>query len=204
MKNTIYGFIDRKSRVIQIDKLIERNLYNDLIPDSYIYKIEKRKNEIDIDLSADGINVYALPDKLKSGDTLVTSTMNNISRDYNKCFQFISTLLEKKIRVVFIQEQIDTDQLDIKTLQLFLKGCNRYKELGDEIYTREKSEKSAAAGKNTLYSLENIADFDSYYEKIKNKEMNRKEVAKALGMSLPTLRKLMRQKESAQYKTNSR
>ncbi|HBG7256819.1 recombinase family protein [Clostridioides difficile] len=141
---------------------------------------------------------------VKKGDTVYCESISRLGRNLKDLINIIDTLIAKGVRVKIIKEGIDTSNSTYKLLlgifgavaemeretiqertQQKINQLKEDKEITGKINT--KSGKWFGRKKITKEDLENKKEFVKYYSKIKDKSMNKIEVAKILGIGRTTL-----------------
>jgi len=138
-------------------------------------------------------NLYNI---VESGDIIVTSSLINFSPSTDGILSTLKMLLHKGARVISIMEEFDSDLLDRKTLEMITVVSQEAQRL------RRASQKKGieAAKKAGKYKksirVEDLPEFDKYYQEYLNNQITKAEMAKRLGISRPTLDRLLAQRTS--------
>ncbi|HBE9286897.1 TPA: recombinase family protein [Clostridioides difficile] len=140
---------------------------------------------------------------VKKGDTVYCESISRLGRNLKDLINIIDTLIAKGVRVKILKEGIDTGNNTYKLL-LGIFGAvaemeretiqERTQQKIDQLKEdKKKGEINTKTGKwfgrqkITKEDLENKKEFVKYYSKIKDKSMNKIEVAKILGIGRTTL-----------------
>lgn len=136
-------------------------------------------------------------DTLVAEDVLVTSTLTNISLDFISALQTVSELDERGVRVIALKEEFDSHSE---------RGRRLLNELGTMLLFRRNAfearrsrrqagiARAAAEGKykgRQAYSVDDFPNFRELYDQYMYREIGKGEFAEKLGVSRPTLDKLL-------------
>ncbi len=136
-------------------------------------------------------------DTLVAEDVLVTSTLTNISLDFISALQTVSELDKKGVRVIALMEEFDSHSErgrrllnELGTMLLFRRNASASR--------RRKRQagiaRAAAEGKykgRQAYSVDDFPNFRELYDQYMYREIGKGEFAEKLGVSRPTLDKLL-------------
>ncbi|MCC0784469.1 recombinase family protein [Clostridioides sp. ES-S-0108-01] len=142
--------------------------------------------------------------EVSEGDIVYCESISRLGRNLKDLIDIIDVLVQKGVRVKILKEGIDTGNSTYKLLlgifgavaemeretiqertQQKINQLKEDKEITGKINT--KSGKWFGRKKITKEDLENKKEFVKYYSKIKDKSMNKIEVAKILGIGRTTL-----------------
>ena len=136
-------------------------------------------------------------DTLVSGDVLITSTLTNLSLDFTSALQTVSELDSNGIRIIALMEEFDSQSErgqrlleDLGTMILFRRNAFNARRRNRQAGIA----KAAAEGKykgRQAYSVDDFPNFGELYDQYMYREIGKGEFAEKLGVSRPTLDKLL-------------
>lgn len=176
-----------------------------------IYLKNNRIRDLDIDSvivqsehieKTNRTELQELLDKVYSGDVIITSSLVNFSRNFMPMLVILNGFLTKGIRVVAPMEEYDSDKYKDKSWLGQYEWLKKYDDNNKtvlKINQHKGIEKAKLEGKfqgHDAAKIENYEDFDRYYELLSARKITKIKMAADLGVSRPTLDKMLKQKKS--------
>ena len=130
-------------------------------------------------------------DFVRKGDTVFIHDFSRLARSTKDLLDIIELLEKKEVHIVSNKDNFDTGTPSGKFMVTMLGAIYEFERAN--MLERQK-EGIAIAKKNGVYKGRkevSVPNFDKYYEKYKNRELNKTQLADALGVSRPTLNKLI-------------
>ena len=127
----------------------------------------------------------------REDDTVYIHDLSRLARNTIDLLSIVQQLESKNIHLVSNKEQIDTST---PTGKLMLTMIGAIAEFERENLLERQREGIAVAKSNGKYKGRkaiDIPDFDKHYQRYMNREVNKTQLAKELGISRPTLDKLI-------------
>ncbi len=142
--------------------------------------------------------IYKLIDKVQPGDIVITSSLVNFSRAYISMVEKLNAFLEKDVRVIAYKEHYDSDKYKDKPWLTQYEWQKKYDENRNIVLRANQAkgiEKAKQEGKfkghnNARY--QDFKDFTDLYAKLKAHEITKIKMATELGVSRPTLDRLIK------------
>lgn len=203
--------------IAYINLNISLDQINDIFPDGefdgkpiekkYIQqKMKKRENGQLIIPTYDEDAEEQLIQDAKPGDTVLTSTLINFSRSHAEMLRTLRLLNEKNVRVISLVEKFDSEADDGKALLEAIGILQRYnRSRSKERITRQREGMERAKTEGTYnkpgrksVSIEDFEDFETFYDQFENYDLSKLEFARRLGISRPTLDKLINLRKGGQ------
>ena len=129
----------------------------------------------------------------KKGDTVVTRTAVNFSKKTEGIFSVLDKFLENGVRVVILNEDFDSKMMDGATYNALSRiASNASKEQQNAQIQGIKIAREDGRYSPRL-SVSDFERFPQLVEKLLNDDITKAEFAKELGISRPTLDKLLRE-----------
>ena len=130
-------------------------------------------------------------------DVVITSTLTNFSMDFISALQTVLEFDKKGVRVISLQEEFDSSSNEAKILLTYLPLMHKFRRAA--FLSRRKNvlagiEKAASEGKykgRQAYNPEDFPNFRELYNSYMYREISKGEFANKLGVSRPTLDKLI-------------
>lgn len=133
----------------------------------------------------------------REGDTIYVHDFTRLARSTKDLLDIVERLKSKGIHLVSNKENIDTSTPTGKLMLTFLAGIAEFER---ENMLERQREGIAIAKRNGVYKGRkpfSSDKFDELYNKYIHREINKTELAKQLGISRPTLDKLIKEHEKA-------
>ena len=133
----------------------------------------------------------------EANDVIITSTLTNFSIDFIAALQTVADFNEMNVRVIAYQEDFDSSRLREQVLLSALPMMHKFRRNAFKAKRKNRLagiEKAAAEGKykgRQSYSPNDFPEFGNLFNKYMMREIGKGEFAEKLGVSRPTLDKLL-------------
>ena len=138
-----------------------------------------------------------LTDIVENNDVIITSTLTNFSLDFISALQTVANLSKMNVRVIAYQEEFDSyrplEGILIAALPLmhkFRKNSFKARRANQIKGIHKAAEEGKSIGRKS-YTPSDFPDFRDLYNKYMFRDIGKKEFAEILGVSRPTLDKLI-------------
>lgn len=134
-------------------------------------------------------------DFVREGDTVVIHDFSRLARSTKDLLEIVELLNDKKVNLISSKENIDSSTPTGKLMLTMIGAINEFERAN--LLERQR-EGIAIAKEKGLYKGRKeikIDNFEEYYNRYKNREFNKTQLAKELGVSRPTLDKLIKDYE---------
>ena len=195
----IYGYINLNVDVKQILDLYPNGKWGNLKIEK-LFTMEKleqskrisafSKKKADLDIS--------LLSVLKPKDIVITSSLINFSSQTEGIFSMLDKIFEKEARVIAILENFDSELLDQNTYKLLSDTSKRAMQHQRQARLkgiRQAQEEGRFARKVDIED----ENFKRLYESWHKTNITKTEFARQLGITRPTLDKLLQEKRTSEY-----
>ena len=132
-------------------------------------------------------------DFVREGDTVVVHDFSRLARSTKDLLEIVEYLNNKKVHLVSAKENIDTSTPTGKLMLTMIGAINEFERTNLLERQREGIAIAKAEGKYKGRKEVKIDNFEYHYNRYKNREVNKSQLAKELGISRPTLDKLIRE-----------
>ena len=135
-------------------------------------------------------------DFVREGDTVVIHDFSRLARSTKDLLEIVELLEDKKVTLISSKENIDSSTPTGKLMLTMIGAINEFERAN--LLERQR-EGIAIAKEKGLYKGRKeikIDNFEEYYNRYKNREFNKTQLAKELGVSRPTLDKLIKDYEA--------
>ncbi len=139
--------------------------------------------------------LQAMLDFAREGDTVFIHDFSRIARSTKDLLAIVETLNAKGVHLVSNKENIDTSTPTGKLMLTMIGAINEFERMNLLERQREGIALAVQEGKYKGRKEVQIDNFASYYERYMRREINKAQLAKELGISRPTLDKLIREHE---------
>lgn len=139
-----------------------------------------------------------LLDYVREGDTVVVHDFSRLARSTKDLLDIVELLKDKKVVLISNKENIDTSTATGKLMLTMIGAINEFERANLLERQREGIAIAKKQGKYKGRKEVDIKDFDKHYDRYMNREVNKTQLAKELGISRPTLNKLINQYKSNQ------
>lgn len=159
------------------------------------YKVEKVYSE---KISAKDTNrpkLQELLDFVREGDTVVIHDFSRLARSTKDLLEIVELLNDKKVNLISSKENIDSSTPTGKLMLTMIGAINEFERAN--LLERQREGIAIAKAKGLYKGRKEIKidNFEEYYNRYKNREFNKTQLAKELGVSRPTLDKLIKDYE---------
>lgn len=136
-----------------------------------------------------------LDDDKKQSLTVVIHDFSRLARSTKDLLNIVELFEEKKVTLISAKENIDTSTSTGKLMLTMIGAINEFERANLLERQREGIAIAKKEGKYKGRKEVKIDNFEEYYNKYKNRELNKSQLAKALEVSRPTLDKLIKEYE---------
>lgn len=160
------------------------------------YNVEKIFSE---KVSAKDINREELNKMLefvREGDTIVIHDFSRLARSTKDLLHIVELLEDKKVNLISAKENIDSSTPTGKLMLTMIGAINEFERTNMLERQREGIAIAKSLGKYKGRKEVKVDNFEEYYSKYLNRELNKTQLAKELGISRPTLDKLIKEYEN--------
>ena len=155
------------------------------------YRIERVFSEKVSGASLNRPKLQELMEFVRKGDTVYVEDFSRLARTTMDLLGLINQLQEKGVTVVSLKENLDTSTPTGELMLTMIAAINQFER---QIILERQSEGIAlakAAGKYTGRKKIEIPNFEKYYIRYQNRELSKSGLAKELGVSRPTIDRLI-------------
>ena len=160
------------------------------------YEVERVYSE---KISAKDTNrpkLQELLDFVREGDTVVIHDFSRLARSTKDLLEIVELLNDKKVNLISSKENIDSSTPTGKLMLTMIGAINEFERANLLERQREGIAIAKKDGKYKGRKEVNIKDFNMHYNRYMNREVNKSQLAKELGISRPTLDKLIKDYEN--------
>ena len=134
-------------------------------------------------------------DYVREGDTIVIHDFSRLARSTKDLLDIVELLKTKKVALISCKENIDSSTPTGKLMLTMIGAINEFERANLLERQREGIAIAKENGKYKGRKEVKIDNFEQYYNKYMNREINKSQLAKELGVSRPTLDKLIKEYE---------
>ncbi|PFS74282.1 resolvase [Bacillus cereus] len=127
------------------------------------------------------------------GDTIFVADCSRLVRSTKDLLQLVELLESKGVQLVSIKENIDTSTATGRLMLKMISAINDFERENMLERQREGIAIARAEGKYKGRKEVSISDFETYFQRYMNREVSKSQLAKELGISRPTLDKLIKE-----------
>lgn len=140
--------------------------------------------------------LQAMLDYVREGDTVYVHDFSRLARSTKDLLDITELLKAKGVRLVSNKENIDTNTPQGRLMLTMISAIYQFERENLLERQREGIAEAVKMGKYKGGQVKKIDDetFDKYYQQYQSRQINKVQFAKALGISRPTLDKLLRDK----------
>lgn len=138
----------------------------------------------------------AMLDFVREGDKVVVHDFSRLARSTKDLLEIVELLENKGVKLISAKENLDTSTPQGKLMLTMLGAIYEFERTNLLERQREGIAIAKKQGKYKGRKEVKIDNFESYYNKYKNRELNKTQLAKELRVSRPTLDKLIKDHES--------
>jgi len=132
----------------------------------------------------------------REGDTIYIHDFSRIARSTKDLLDIVEQLNVKGVHLVSSKENIDTSTPTGKLMLTMIGAINEFERTNMLERQREGIAIAVKEGKYKGRKEVNIPDFGSHYDRYTKREINKVQLAKELGITRPTLDKLINEHEN--------
>lgn len=132
-------------------------------------------------------------DYAREGDTIYIHDFSRIARSTKDLLDIVEQLTQKDVHFVSNKEHIDSSTPSGKLMLTMIGAINEFERANLLERQREGITIAKRNGKYKGRALKTLPDFDTQYSRYLRHEITKKELAKLLGVSRPTLNKRIKE-----------
>ena len=134
-------------------------------------------------------------DFVREGDTVVIHDFSRLARSTKDLLEIVELLNDKKVNLISSKENIDSSTPTGKLMLTMIGAINEFERAN--LLERQREGIAIAKAKGLYKGRKEIKidNFEEYYNRYKNREFNKTQLAKELNVSRPTLDKLIKDYE---------
>lgn len=160
------------------------------------YGVEKIFQEKISGKNTDRPQLKAMLDYCREGDTIYIHDFSRLARSTKDLLEIVEYLNNKKVHLVSAKENIDSSTPTGKLMLTMIGAINEFERTNLLERQREGIAIAKQEGKYKGRKEIKIDNFEEYYNRYKNRELNKTQLAKELNISRPTLDKLVKEYEN--------
>jgi DNA invertase Pin-like site-specific DNA recombinase len=157
------------------------------------YNIDKVYQEKVSAKNIDRPKLQEMLDFAREGDTIYVADFSRLARSTKDLLELVELLESKGVQLVSIKENIDTSTATGRLMLKMISAINDFERENMLERQREGIAIAKAAGNYKGRKEVSIPDFDKQYKRYMNREVSKSQLAKELGVSRPTLDKLIKE-----------
>lgn len=135
-------------------------------------------------------------DYVREGDTIVIHDFSRLARSTKDLLDIVEYLNNKNVTLISSKESIDSSTPSGKLMLTMIGAINEFERANLLERQREGIREAKKQGKYKGRKEVKINNFEHYYNKYMNREINKSQLATKLGISRPTLDKLIKEYEN--------
>lgn len=128
--------------------------------------------------------------------TVVIHDFSRLARSIKDLLAIVELFEEKNVKLISAKENIDTSTPTGKLMLTMIGAINEFERTNLLERQREGIAIAKAEGKYKGRKEIKVDNFEEYYYRYKNRELNKSQLAKKLNVSRPTLDKLIKEHET--------
>lgn len=194
-----------------IYKYINNHIPFDNLDNIGFYTDSSKANELDIDsvivqseykTKPNITEIQKLLNKVQPGDIIITSSLVNFSRAHITMIETLNAFLSKEVRIIAPMEGYDSAKYKDKSWLCQYEWQKKYDDNRNivlRINQNKGIQKAKLDGKfqgHSAAKIEDYKDFERYYELLCAHRITKTKMANELGVSRPTLDKMLKQQEN--------
>lgn len=160
------------------------------------YNVEKIFSEKVSAKDTNRVELNTMLDYVREGDTIVVHDFSRLARSTKDLLEIVELLEFKKVKLISNKENIDSSTPTGKLMLTMIGAINEFERTNMLERQREGIAIAKEEGKYKGRKEIKVDNFEEYYNKYKNREINKTQLAKELGISRPTLDKLIKECEN--------
>jgi len=198
--NKVYGYINNNNNCGQLlGSVVPLGAYAGRSFDRIftMAKIVRTNKGRMLPLSALQDGAQQLMEAVTAEDVIITSTLTNFSLDFVSALLTVAEFDRMNVRVIALQEEFDSYGEDGQALIGALPTMHKFRKNSYKARRKNRQagiQRAAAQGKykgRQAYSPEDFPNFRKLYDKYMFRKIGKGEFAKELGVSRPTLDRLL-------------
>lgn len=130
---------------------------------------------------------------VREGDTIVIHDFSRLARSTKDLLHIVELLEDKKVNLISSKENIDSSTPTGKLMLTMIGAINEFERTNMLERQREGIAIAKEQGKYKGRKEVKIDNFEEYYTRYLNRELNKTQLAKELEVSRPTLDKLIKE-----------
>lgn len=160
------------------------------------YNVEKVFSEKVSAKDTNRVELNNMLDFIREGDTVVIHDFSRLARSTKDLLEIVELLEDKKVTLISSKENIDSSTPTGKLMLTMIGAINEFERAN--LLERQREGIAIAKAKGLYKGRKEIKidNFEEYYNRYKNREFNKTQLAKELGVSRPTLDKLIKDYEA--------
>ena len=135
--------------------------------------------------------LQAMLEYVREGDTVVVHDFSRLARSTKDLLDIVELLDKKGVALISCKENIDSNTPTGKLMLTMIGAINEFERANLLERQREGIAIAKSQGKYKGRKEVKIDNFNKYYDRYMNREINKTQLAKELGVSRPTLDKLI-------------
>ena len=144
------------------------------------------------------LELQAMLEFVREGDTIVIDDFSRLARSTKDLLELVELLESKKVKLISNKENIDSSTATGKLMLTMIGAINEFERANLLERQREGIAIAKAQGKYKGRKKVKIDNFEIHYNRYITREINKSQLAKELGVSRPTLDKLIKEQNSEQ------
>lgn len=159
------------------------------------YNVEKVFSEKVSAKDTNRVELNNMLDFIREGDTVVIHDFSRLARSTKDLLEIVELLEDKKVTLISSKENIDSSTPTGKLMLTMIGAINEFERAN--LLERQREGIAIAKAKGLYKGRKEIKidNFEEYYNRYKNREFNKTQLAKELNVSRPTLDKLIKDYE---------
>ena len=133
---------------------------------------------------------------VREGDTIVIHDFSRLARSTKDLLHIVELLEDKNVNLISAKENIDSSTPTGKLMLTMIGAINEFERTNMLERQREGIAIAKSEGKYKGRKEVKVDNFEEYYSRYLNRELNKTQLAKELGVSRPTLDKLIKEYEN--------
>lgn len=160
------------------------------------YGVEKVFQEKISGKNTERPQLKAMLDYVREGDIIYIHDFSRLARSTKDLLEIVEYLNNKKVHLVSAKENIDSSTPTGKLMLTMIGAINEFERTNLLERQREGIAIAKEQGKYKGRKEVKIDNFDKHYARYMNREITKSKLAEELGISRPTLDKLIKEYES--------
>lgn len=166
------------------------------------YNIEKWYVEKVSGKNTNRVQLQAMLEFAREGDTIYIHDLSRLARNTVDLLKIVELLKRKQIHLVSNKESIDSSTPTGKLMLTMIGAINQFERENLKERQREGIEIAKRNGRYKGRKPINITNFDDYYQRYMQREINKVQLAKELNIHRATLDRIINEHEDNMIKSN--